>query len=80
MTMRKLKSQFEQVENALALARVLTGEISAGYNQGKGSHVAPKAAMYKKRPTTAPLAFLACVSSERPVWIIHANVMIIAPH
>ena len=30
MTMRKLKSQLEQVETALALARVFIGETSAG--------------------------------------------------
>lgn len=32
MTIKKLKSQLEQVESALALARVLIGLISAGYN------------------------------------------------
>lgn len=30
MTIKKLKSQLEQVESALALARVLIGLISAG--------------------------------------------------
>lgn len=42
----QLKSQFVQVEVALALARVLIGLISAGYNHGSGSQVAPKEAMY----------------------------------
>jgi hypothetical protein len=56
MTMRKLKSQFVHVEIALAFALVLIGEISAGYSQGKGSQVAPKDAMYVKRPTAAPFA------------------------
>jgi hypothetical protein len=32
ITIKKLKSQFEQVESALALARVLIGLISAGYS------------------------------------------------
>lgn len=45
MTMRKLSSQFVQVEITLALALVLIGEISAGYNHGRGSHVAPKLAI-----------------------------------
>ena len=45
MTTRKLKSQFEHVETALALARVLIGLISAGYSHGSGSQVAPKNAM-----------------------------------
>ena len=45
MTIRKLKSQLEQVETALALARVRRGLISAGYNQGSGNQVAPNAAM-----------------------------------
>jgi hypothetical protein len=56
MTNVKLNSQFEQVETAFALARVRMGDSSAGYNQGRGSMTAPKKAMYKKRPKTAPLA------------------------
>jgi len=43
--MRKLKSQLEQVDTALARARVRRGLISAGYNQGSGNHVAPKKAI-----------------------------------
>jgi hypothetical protein len=45
MNLEAYQSQFEQVETAFALARVLSGLISAGYNQGSGSHVAPKKAM-----------------------------------
>lgn len=41
----QLKSQFVQVETALALARVLMGLISAGYNHGSGSQVAPNEAI-----------------------------------
>ena len=58
MTIKKLNNQLVQVDSAFALARVLIGEISAGYNQGKGSHVAPKLAIYVNRPTAAPLAAL----------------------
>jgi hypothetical protein len=43
-TIKKLNSQFEQVLTALALALVLKGLISAGYNQGSGNQVAPKKA------------------------------------
>jgi peptidoglycan/LPS O-acetylase OafA/YrhL len=50
------QSQLEHVEIAFALALVLRGLISAGYNQGSGSHVAPKKAIYVKRPTAAPFA------------------------
>ena len=44
-TLTKFQSQLEMVEVALAFARVLMGLISAGYNQGRGSQVAPKKAM-----------------------------------
>lgn len=54
MTMVKFHSQLEHVETAFAFARVLRGLISAGYSQGSGSQVAPKNAMYKKRPKAAP--------------------------
>lgn len=56
MTIRKLKSQLVQVDTALALPRVLMGFTSAGYSQGRGSHVAPKNAMYVNKPTAAPFA------------------------
>lgn len=45
ITIRKLNSQLLHVDTALALARVLIGLTSAGYNQGRGSHVAPKDAI-----------------------------------
>jgi len=45
ITMKKFQHQLDTVDKALALARVLRGLISAGYNQGRGSHVAPKKAM-----------------------------------
>lgn len=47
-----------QVLTAFAFALVLIGLISAGYNQGRGSHVLPNEAMKRNRPTAAPLALL----------------------
>jgi hypothetical protein len=45
ITMKKFQIQLDTVEVALAFARVLSGLISAGYNQGRGNQVAPKKAM-----------------------------------
>jgi len=56
-TTKKLESQLVMVEIALASVRTAMELSSAGYNQGKGSQVAPKNEMKRKRPTAAPLAF-----------------------
>lgn len=42
------------VEKALAFVRVARGLISAGYNHGSSSQVAPKVMRKTNMPTTAP--------------------------